>query len=133
MAVTVAQVLTQNGRTYTASQMAGTTTTAPKFIGVGTGATTPGRGAVISDTALTTEAFLNGGGVRVGTATPTNTANVYSIVQTIVNNSGSLSTVDEAGVFTTSTGGIMVLSATFNGVPLNANDSIQITANITYS
>jgi hypothetical protein len=117
-------VLTTNGRNYTASQMAGNSTVAPKWIGIGS-ANTPA--AAITDTDLTTPYQ-----VRVGLNNCANTANVFSVVQTIVAN--SIVAIGEAGVFYSLAGsGNMVLRSTFDTIGLQANDSIQVTATISYS
>lgn len=126
MAFGIAQVLTTVGKTYTASQMAGLTTTAPKFLAIGTGATAAARTAAVGDVALSTEVET-----RVGTNTPTNTLNVFQVIQTIT--ATAARAIDEAGLFSAITGGSMIVSATFAQVNLANGDSIQITTQITYN
>lgn len=126
MAFGIAQVLTTVGKTYTASQMAGTTTVTPKFLAIGTGATTAARTAAVGDIALSTEVET-----RVGTNAPTNTLNVFQVIQTIT--ATAARAIDEAGLFSAITDGTMIVSATFAQVNLAIGDSIQITTQITYN
>jgi len=119
MATTIAT--TNSGKALGASQIAGTTSTPPKYIGVGTGTHT----AAVTDTALTTPE-----GSRVGTNVPTiTTTNVpndtVSVVQTFTA-TGAVN-LKEAGLFTAASGGTMMVSATFDGVALEAGEDLTLT------
>ena len=116
--------LTTVGKTYIATKLADTTTTTvvPKWIGIGTGV----HGAVVGDTALTTEVET-----RSGTNAATSSTNVFQVIQTIT--ASALRAVTEAGLFSAVTGGTMIISSTFDVVTLQIGDSIQITAQITFA
>jgi hypothetical protein len=116
-------LLTTVGKNYTATKMADTTTTTvvPKWIGIGTGVHT----AALADTVLTTEVET-----RSGTNPATSSTNVFSVIQTI--QATALRAVTEAGLFSAASGGTMMISSTFDVINLQINDSIQITATITY-
>ena len=117
-------VLTTVGKTYIATKLADTTTgtVVPKWIGIGTGV----HGAVVGDTALTTEVET-----RSGTNAATSSTNVFQVIQTIT--ASALRAVTEAGLFSAVTGGTMIISSTFDVVTLQIGDSIQITAQITFA
>lgn len=127
MAFGPAQVLTTAGKNYTASMMAGTATSVPKYLAIGTGATGAARTAVVGDTALTTAVET-----RVGINDATSTSNVFQVIQTITAATVARA-IDEAGLFSAITGGTMIVSATFPVVNLAIGDSIQITTQITYN
>lgn len=94
----------------------------PQYVGWGTGTTT----AAATDTALETaaaEARVSGTLSYVDTVFDDDT---YQNVATITC-SGSSKTISEAGVFDASTNGNMFMRATFDGIALNVNDSIQFT------
>jgi hypothetical protein len=116
-------LLTTVGKNYTATKMADTTTTTvvPKWIGIGTGV----HVAALTDTILTTEVET-----RSGTNPATSSTNVFSVIQTI--QATALRAVTEAGLFSAVSGGTMMISSTFDVINLQINDSIQITATITY-
>ena len=124
--------LTLNGRILSASQMAGLSSTPPKFLATGNNATGAARTAAVGDVALSSEQLM-GNASRIGTNAATNTANVFSVVQTVQNLTAVPYSIDEAGLFTAASAGIMAVSATFGVVTLNANDSLQATSTITYS
>jgi len=120
-----ATILTTLGKNLTASQVAGTTLTPPKYIAIGTGATAAARTALFSDTVLSTEI-----GTRM-TGTATATADTFQTVGTYTA-TGAVA-LDEAGLFTASTSGSMAVSSTFPVISLANGDSIQITAKIQYT
>lgn len=100
----------------------------PKYLGIGTGG--GARTAAATDTALTTE--IARVGTNSGSATTVNvTGDTYTVSQTYTAD-GSYS-VNEAGLFFDAVGGDMALSATFPDVGLLSGDTIQITADITFS
>ena len=130
MAFGTATVLTNAGKAITTNRLIGAGTE-PKFLGVGTGATTAARTAVAADTALST-AVESRVGTNNGTRTTTTAANdTYQVVQTIT--ATGARAIDEAGLFDASTAGNMFLSATFPVVNLLTGDSIQITAQVQYT
>lgn len=100
----------------------------PKHLGIGTGGAA--RTAADTDTALTTEVARIS--TNNGSATTVNvTGDTYTVSQTYTA-SGSVS-INEAGLFSDAVGGDMLLSATFPDVGLLSGDTIQITADITFS
>lgn len=101
-----------------------TYTNAPKYVAMGTGATSAARTAVVGDTALSTAAETRTSGTESVVTTST-TGDTYQVVGTITA-TGSRS-VDEGGLFDASTAGNMFTSATFPVVSLSTNDSIQFT------
>lgn len=125
-----ATVLTNNGRALTASQVNGTTSTPPKFIGIGTGATVAARTAVFGDIALSTEVGPRATGINT-TQTTSFANDTFQTVGTIT--ATSAMAIDEAGLFTAVSGGVMAVSATFGVITLANGDSIQITAKIQYT
>jgi hypothetical protein len=134
MAFGTATSLTNYGKGLTASQVNGTTTTPPKFIAIGTGATGAARTAVAADSILSTEyvAVARATGTN-SVVTTTQTGDTFQTIGTIT--AAANIAVDEAGLFTvvTSSTGTMVVSSTFPVVNLLTGDSIQITAKIQYT
>jgi hypothetical protein len=96
----MAIVKTQNGRAITSGRMIGGTPTQPepKFIAVGTSATT----ATQSDTSLGTEVGttlrVTGTGTQV---TVTTTNDTHQVAGTYTNNSGGAQNIQEAATFDT--------------------------------
>jgi len=131
MAFSTATVLTNNGKALIASQVNGTTSTPPKYIGIGTGATGAARTAVAADTALTTEVETRANGTNTVTTTSV-TNDTFQTVGTITCTS-TPKAIDEAGLFTAASAGTMFLSATFAVVNLQVGDSLQITGKCQYS
>lgn len=125
-----ATVLTNGGKGLTATQVNGSTSTPPKFIGIGVGATGAARTAVAADTALSTEVETRANGTNT-TVTTTVTNDTFQTVGTITATASRA--VDEAGLFSASSAGTMALSATFPVVNLLTGDSIQITGKIQYT
>lgn len=130
MAFGTATVLTNTGKALTASQVNGTTSTPPKYIGIGTGATGAARTAVVGDTALTTEVETRANGTN-SVVTTSVTNDTFQTIGTITATAGRA--IDEAGTFTAASAGTMAISATFPVVNLLTGDSLQITAKIQYS
>lgn len=131
MAFGTATVLTNAGKALSASQLNGTTSTPPKYIGIGTGATGAARTAVAADTALSTEVETRATGTN--TVVTTSVANdTFQTVGTITCTS-TAKAIDEAGLFTAASGGTMFLSATFAVINLQVGDSLQITGKCQYS
>jgi hypothetical protein len=134
MAFGTATVLTNTGIALSASQVNGTTSTPPKFIAIGSGATTAARTAIATDTVLSTEYTAVARATGTNTiVTTTVTGDTFQTVGTITA-AGALA-VDEAGLFmvVTSSTGNMAVSATFPVVNLLTGDSIQITGKIKYT
>lgn len=96
----------------------------PKFIGIGTGATTAARTAAAADTALSTEVETRATGTE-STVTTTNTGDTYQLVGTVT--ATSARAVDEAASFDASSAGNIGVSATMAVVNLAIGDSIQLT------
>ena len=134
MAFGTATILTNFGKGLTATQVNGTTSTPPKFIAIGTGATGAARTADATDTALSTEytavARATGSNTVV---TTTQTDDTFQAVG-VITAAGTIA-IDEAGLFTTVTSSEagMAVSATFPVVTLLVGDSIQITGKIQYT
>lgn len=131
MAFGTATVLTNYGKGLSATQVAGTTSTPPKYVAGGTGATGAARTAAAGDTALSAELTEGRTSGTVTTVTTTQTNDTFQTVGTITA-TGSRA-VDEAGLFTVVTSGTLVVSATFPVVNLLNGDSIQITGKIQYT
>lgn len=136
MAFGTATVLTNYGKGLSATQVAGTTSTPPKYIAIGTGATTAARTAVAADTALSTEYTAGTPNRATGTVTTQTTTQTNDTFQTVgtIQANGSIA-VDEAGLFTvvTASTGTLCVSATFPVVNLLSGDSIQVTGKIQYT
>lgn len=122
---------TNAGKGLSATQVAGTTATPPKYIGIGTGATGAARTAAAGDTALSTEVETRASGT-VSTITTTQTNDTFQTVGTIT--ATATRTIDEIGLFSASTSGTMALSATvLPTVGLLTGDSISVTGKIQYT
>lgn len=122
-----ATVLTQKGRAMLTDRVRttpATYTTAPKWIGIGTGATAAARTAVAADTALSTEVETRAVGTE-SVVTTTTTGDTYQTVGTV--SITATRAVDEAGTFDALTVGNLSVSATFAVVNLSAGDSLQLT------
>lgn len=125
MAFGVATVVTRLGYGIIANKLLTTPTDAsPKFVAIGVGATGAGRTAATSDTALSTEVETRASGVE-SQVTTTETGDTYQVVGAITVTASR--NVDEAGLFTALTSGLMFLSATFTVIPLSINDTLQLT------
>lgn len=96
----------------------------PKFIGMGTGATTAARTAAVADTALSTEVETRATGTET-TPTISVTGDTYQVVGTIT--ATATRAVDEVGTFDASSAGNIGVSATHAVINLTSGDSIQYT------
>jgi hypothetical protein len=113
----MASVFTTAGKTWSVQKWDSTVATTLGFIGWGTGAGT----AAVADTVLFTEASE----ARVATVQTEPNATTAQQTGTLVAN--GTKTITNAGVFTASTVGTLVLHADFTGIPLLAADSIAFT------
>src|SRR3954469_14350050 len=111
MPFAAATVITNGGFAIAAKRMFGATPTQlePKYVGMGTGATTAARTAVAADTALSTEVETRTAGTG-STVTTTQTNDTYQNVATIT--ATATRAVDEMGQFDAITTGNMYMSAT---------------------
>lgn len=127
-----ATLITSVGKGIAAKRMLGATPAQlePKYIAIGTGATTAARTAAVGDTALTTEVETRvaGTGSTVTTAVANDT---FQEVGTVT--ATAARAVDEAGLFDAATVGNLFLSATFAVVNLAIGDSLQLTAKTQFS
>lgn len=101
-----------------------TYTTAPKWIGIGTGATAAARTAVAADTALSTEVETRAVGTE-STVTTGSTGDTYQTVGTV--SITATRAIDEAGTFDALTVGNLSVSATVAVINLLNGDSLQLT------
>lgn len=120
----VTTVYTSAGEGHGAGYYTGTTTSTAFWIGWGTGgsSTAGGNSATKSDTALHQE----GTDVRATTAVTLPSADTTQFVGTLTVETVA-KTIEEAGLFTTATGGIMPIRGNHGGVALATDDSIQYT------
>jgi hypothetical protein len=129
MAFGTATVLTSAGKAITTNRIKGAGTE-PSYVGVGVGATTAARTAVVGDTALSTAVESRVAGTSTQQTT-TVTNDTYQVVGTVTATASRA--VDEAGLFDAASAGNMFLSATFPVVNLSSGDSIQATLKVQYS
>lgn len=127
-------ILTNAGKALSASQMAGTTTTPPVHIGIGSGGTGSDPAATV--TALVTP-YTTGTPAARGTAAPsvvttTVTGDTFQIIGQITAAVGAVA-VNEAGLFTAASAGTMAVVAGFAVINLAIGDSIAITGQIKYT
>lgn len=116
----MATVLTDVGEQFVMDKLADVIATSPEFCAWGTGAGTAAKG----DTTLFTESAE----ARVsGTETVQGTGSsaVYQNVATIT--SSSTQTITNAGLFSASSGGTLVIKGDFTGIALDNGDSIEFT------
>lgn len=121
----VATVITNGGSAVIADRLQTTpTVNPPKYVAVGTGG--GARTAAKTDVALTTEVETRGlGSESVLTTTETN--DTYRVVGVVT--ATAPRSINEAALFTASSGGTMFLSATTATISLATNDSLQLTCN----
>lgn len=120
----MADIFTQAGEEFVTDLVDGTASApANYYIGWGTGAGTAAKG----DTVLFTEASE----ARVVGAESQPTTDSNRFIGTLT--ADGTKTITNAGVFTASTSGTLMLHSDFTGVALNASDSIQFTFTITWS
>ncbi len=127
-----ATLITSVGKGIAAKRMLGATPAQlePKYIAIGTGATTAARTAAVGDTALTTEVETRVAGT-VSTVTTAVANDTFQEVGTVT--ATAARAVDEAGLFDAATVGNLFLSATFAVVNLAIGDSLQLTAKTQFS
>lgn len=116
----LAVVLPNVGEEYIVDKLTETVQTKPEYIGWGTGATAPAKGA--------TDVSTPAGEARVlGTTSKqgSGSAAKYQVVGTITSASGQ--TITNAGVFTALTVGTLVILGDHTGVPLAIGDQIAYT------
>lgn len=122
-----ATVVTNKGRSILVDRVqttAGTYTAAPKFVRMGTGATSASRTAAVADTALSTSAEASTSGTE-SIVTTSVSADTYQVTGTVT--ATATRAVDEAGLFDAATVGNMFTSATFAVINLSSGDSIAFT------
>jgi len=113
----LADVFTSVGEEWQVDIIDGTLSPTAHYIGWGTGAGTHTK----ASTALFTEASE----ARVTATKSQPTADKNRWVGTLTANAAK--TITNAGVFTASTGGILLLASDFTGIVLSLGDSIQFT------
>lgn len=119
----MATVLTNVGEQWACDAMSGAVATTGQYIGWGTGAGTAAKG----DTTLFTEASES----RVAGTVSTNGTGAsakYQVVGTLT--ADGAKTITNAGNFTASSGGTLIVKGDFTGIALAQNDSIQFTITI---
>jgi hypothetical protein len=122
-----ATVITHGGFGIIADRIKNVPTVAsPRWVAIGTGATSAARTAAATDTTLSTEVETRGEGSE-SQQTTTETGDTYRVVGVVT--ATAPRDVDEAGLFNALTVGTMFLSATFPVVELDTNDSLQVTCN----
>jgi hypothetical protein len=116
----MATVLTNVGEQFICDKLNDTVATAPEWVAWGTGAGTAAKG----DTTLFTEASE----ARVqGTMSTTGSGSTakFQVVATIT--ADGTKTITNAGAFTASTSGTLVIKGDHTGVAVDASDQIQYT------
>ena len=125
MAFGIGQVVTHSGLAIMAKRMLGATPAQaePKFLALGTGATTAARTAAVTDTALSAELTEGRSGTNAGTTVTVNYTNdSYNVVNTIVMT--GTRAIDESALFDQlASGGNMFTSSTFAVLNLTLGDS----------
>lgn len=120
----MADIYTNAGEDYTADVFDGTITApATHYVAWGTGAGTAAK----ADTTL----FTEGPEARVAATRSQPTSKQNRFVGTITASAGR--TVTNAGVFTASTAGTLLVKSDFTGVVLASGDAIQFTFTITWA
>lgn len=133
LAFGVATVFTSVGKAMAADRLRttpGTYSTAPKWIGIGTGATGAARTAVAADTALTTEVETRAVGTE-STVTTTVTGDTYQTTGAI--SITGTRAVDELGAFDAISAGHMAVSATLAILNFLSGDTFTPTVKIAFS
>ena len=118
--VNVNNLVVTTGKTLLANLASGNTTSYVGYMGVGTSSTA----ASASDTTLVSESG------RVGLTTRTTSSNVISFVAIFLPGTAT-ATLQEAGLFTASSGGIMFARSTFSPITKGMNDTVAITWAVT--
>lgn len=101
--------------------LAGDTGVKPEYLGWGTGTTDP----VVGNTGLETPAAE----ARTAGVLSQPTADTSRCVGTITC-AGSGKTISEVGLFTLSAAGVLIIRATFTGIPLLVGDRIEFTLDL---
>lgn len=101
--------------------LAGDTGAKPEYIGWGTGTTDP----VVGNTGLETPAAE----ARTQATLSQPAADTSRAVGTITC-AGSGKTISEVGLFTASSSGVLIIRATFTGIPLLVGDRIEFTIDL---
>lgn len=116
----MATVLTNVGEQYICDLMSNVVATDAEFVAWGTGAGTAAKG----DTTLFTEAAE----ARVAGTLTTQGAGASAQFQNVGTiTSASAQTITNAGIFTASSGGTLVIKGDFSGIALANGDSIEFT------
>ncbi len=116
----MATVLTDDGEAWVVDKLDEDVATEGEFIGWGTGAGTAAKG----DSVLFTEAAES----RVGGTISQPAADKIRWVATITSASGQ--TITNAGNFTASTSGTLIVHGDFTGIVLNTGDKIEFTIDL---
>lgn len=116
----LATVLTNVGEQWVCDKLTSTVSTTGSFVAWGTGAGTAAKG----DTTLFTEASEARVSGTVSTS-GTGSAAKYQVVATITADGSK--TITNAGNFTASSGGTLIVKGDFTGIALALNDQIQFT------
>jgi hypothetical protein len=122
-AVMMATVLTNLGEQWACDRISGVSALDGHFIGWGTAAGTAAK----ADTTLFTEA-AEARAVGTVTTNGTGASAKYQVVGTLTSASGQ--TITNAGNFTASAAGVLIVKGDFTGVVLAINDSITFTITI---
>ena len=128
MAFGTATVLTTLGKGVLTNRIAGVGVE-PKYFAVGTGATAAARTAVVGDTALSAEYGTRATGTS-SIVTTTTANDTYQVVGAIT--ATSAVTIDEYGLFTSSTAGTMFVSATVSPISVVSGDIVQYTTKLVF-
>ena len=102
---------------------------ATMFIGWGTGGSSTGSTATISDTALQAEATES----RATTVVSQPTADTNQWVGTLTNQKAGGKIIEEVAVLSASTAGTLLIRSTHGGVSVATGDSIQYTITLQQS
>jgi hypothetical protein len=115
-------VLTDTGEQWIVDKMRGQVTTKQEYIHWGTGSTAEAEGNI----ALATP----GTEARVQGTITSPSQGLHRVIGTLTCNA-TAKTVTEVGLFDAATSGVMAMRALFTGVPLEQNDQITFTLDIT--
>jgi hypothetical protein len=115
--LTDVNVLTQDGEEWVIDKLNEDVQTKPEYVGWGTGAGTADK----ADHTLSTEASE----ARVQGTLTQPSADILKCVATLTADAGK--TITNAGTFTASTSGVLVVHGSFTGIALNTGDKIEFT------
>lgn len=119
----MADIYTDAGENITADIIDGTTAAPTWYVAQGTGAGTAAKG----DTTLFTEATE----ARVSTTNTQPSSNQNQFQGTIT--ADGTKTITNAGIFSASSGGTLLLKSDFTGIAVTSGDQIQYTFTLTWS